>query len=125
MERLKELRNALNLTQAQFAERLNLSRNYIAQAEVGLKTLSDRTFKDICREFNVNPVWLLEGKEEMFVKVTPDEELMAYIAETIKLDEGDIRKKILRAMAKLDLEDWKKVNDLIDKIVETKEKGCD
>lgn len=63
-ERLKEFRKSIGMTQEKFASKIGLSRNFIAQIELGTKTPSPRTISDICREFHINPEWLLEGKGE-------------------------------------------------------------
>jgi len=65
-ERIKDLRkNYLKMTQCQFAERLRLKQNSIAQVEGGRNT-SDQTIQTICREFNVSERWLRTGDGDMF-----------------------------------------------------------
>lgn len=64
-ERIKNLRKSLNMTQEEFSKRIGLSRNFIAQVEIGTKTPSERTISDICREFEVNDEWLRNGTGEM------------------------------------------------------------
>lgn len=49
------------MTQAEFANRLTLSQNFIAQVESGKKNMSDRTISDICREFGYNEEWIRKG----------------------------------------------------------------
>lgn len=56
------------MTQADFAIRLNLTRAAICNYESGTRTLSDRTIADICREFNVNEIWLRTGEGDIFVQ---------------------------------------------------------
>ena len=65
-ENFKILRKSLRLTQREFAEKLNLSQNFIAQIESGSKIPSDRTIADICRVFSVNESWLRSGSGQMF-----------------------------------------------------------
>lgn len=65
-ERIKSLRTGLHLTQEQFADKLKLSRNYIAQIEIGTKSPSDRTISDICREYSIREEWLRTGEGEMY-----------------------------------------------------------
>ena len=65
-ERIKELRKALNLTQQEFADRLNIKRGAIANYEVGRNEPIDAVISLICREFNVNEEWLRNGSGEMF-----------------------------------------------------------
>ena len=61
-DRIKTIRKELGLTQTEFANRLSLSQNFIAQVESGKKNVSERTVSDICREFNVNEDWLRTGE---------------------------------------------------------------
>lgn len=65
-ERIKKLRKALDLTQAEFANRLGMKQNSIALIESGRKT-SDQTIRAICREFRVSEDWLRTGSGEMFL----------------------------------------------------------
>lgn len=65
-ERIKRIRNELGMTQSDFAEKLNLSQNFIWMIEKGSREPSDRTIADICREFKVNEIWLRTGDGEPF-----------------------------------------------------------
>lgn len=60
-KRIKEIRQTEGLTQAEFAEKINLSRNYVAMMEIGQREPSARTISDICRVFDVNEEWLRNG----------------------------------------------------------------
>lgn len=71
-ERLKKLRKALDLTQQEFADRLGVKRNTIAQYEIGRNEPIDAVIVSICREFNVSRKWLCDGVGEMFA---PDDDL--------------------------------------------------
>lgn len=66
-ERIKELRKALKLTQAAFADRIGIRQNSVALLEMGRNTPSDQTVTFICREFRVNEEWLRTGAGDMFV----------------------------------------------------------
>lgn len=72
-ERIKELRKALNLTQQQFADRIGIKRNTIANYEIGRNDPVETVLVMICREFNVNREWLLNGIGEMFAPESNDE----------------------------------------------------
>lgn len=71
-ERLKKLRKTLDLTQQEFADRLGVKRNTIAQYEIGRNEPIDAVIVSICREFNVSRKWLCDGVGEMFA---PDDDL--------------------------------------------------
>lgn len=64
-ERIRKIRKVLNLTQQEFANRIGMKRNSIAQIEIGRNT-SDQTIFSICREFNINEIWLKTGNGSMF-----------------------------------------------------------
>ena len=81
--RIKHIRSVNKLTQSQFADRLNLSRNFVAMIEIGQREPSDRTISDICREFGVDRVWLETGAGEPFVKVSREDELRAVFADVL------------------------------------------
>lgn len=66
--RISSIRKAIGFNQDAFAEKLGLTKNFISLIETGKRIPSDRTIKDICREFNVNEDWLRNGTGEMFVR---------------------------------------------------------
>lgn len=70
-ERIKEVRKSLKLTQREFADKLKLKQNSIAQVEGGRNT-SDQTIRMICQEFNISEEWLRTGEEPMFVPKEED-----------------------------------------------------
>lgn len=72
-ERLKELRKQIGLTQQQFADRIGIKRNTIANYEIGRNVPVDSIIVLICREFNVNENWLRNGTGEMFLPDAGDE----------------------------------------------------
>lgn len=78
--RIKTVRQKFGLTQAQFAERISLSQNYIALIETGKRDPSDRTISDICREFGVSLDWLKNGgdQKDMFGTSEQDEITRAF-----------------------------------------------
>lgn len=79
-ERLKKLRRRLELTQQEFADRIGVKRNTIANYETNRNVPIDAVISLICREFNVNEDWLRNGgsDENMFINLTEDEELAMY-----------------------------------------------
>lgn len=71
-ERLKQLRDELNLTTRAFGATINMSGGAITNMEKGTRNITERTIRDICREYNVNFDWLVHGVEPMFEDVTSD-----------------------------------------------------
>ena len=93
--RIKEVRQLSGLTQAQFADRLNISRNYIALMEIGDRVPSDRTIADICREFGISEHWLRTGEGEMQIQVSEDDELTQIFME-IGASDDELAKASIR-----------------------------
>lgn len=116
-ERIKNIRQALGKTQQEFADSIGLKRNTIATYEMGKSIPSDRTIADICREFGVSEEWLRTGQGEMFVQISPDEEL-DYILGQIGAGTDETIVRIIRAYWKLDEKEKAAVRKLIDNLAE-------
>jgi transcriptional regulator with XRE-family HTH domain len=65
-ERIVELRHALHMTQPVFAERICISKGYIASIELGNKKVNERIIRLISITFGVNEQWLKTGEGPMF-----------------------------------------------------------
>lgn len=65
-ERVLEIRKALSLTMDKFGEKLGVQKSAISKIEKDRVNLSDQMVKLICREYNVNYDWLMDGEGEMF-----------------------------------------------------------
>ena len=111
-ERIKKMRKALDLTQQEFADRIGMKRNSIAQVETGRNT-SDQTITSICREFNVSETWLRTGEGEMFIQQSKDDELEQVLSD-IAASDDELIKRIIRAYWKLDDKEKAAVKKLID-----------
>lgn len=116
-ERIKRIRKSLNMTQEEFSKKIELSRNFIAQVEIGTKTPSNRTISDICKIFDVNEEWLRNGTGEMFVQKTKDEQISEMLGEIQKAGEDTFKHRLVSALANLDEDGWNSLEKLIDSIV--------
>lgn len=65
-ERVKEVRKALGLTLDKFGVKIGMKKNSISQVENGHNALTEQTAISICREYNVNYDYLINGEGEMF-----------------------------------------------------------
>ena len=65
-ERIKQIRQTLNLTQGKFAERIAISIGYLSGIELGDKTVNDRIILLVSWEFGVNEHWLRTGEGAMY-----------------------------------------------------------
>lgn len=69
-ERVKFVRNELNLTQKEFGEKITVAQTYLSQIEKGDRNVTAKILKIICSEFNVNEEWLNSGTGEIFVETS-------------------------------------------------------
>ena len=124
-ERIKKLRQALNLSQDEFGKRLGVTRGAITNIELN-KVEPKPLFVDlICREFNASENWIRTGEGEMFVEKTESEELAAFFGDLLK-DEPDFRHRLIAAMSRLTLDEWKVLEKLAKETVEgIKKEGSD
>lgn len=71
-ERLRYLREQLNLTTRAFGATISMSGGAITNMEKGTRNITERTIRDVCREYNVNPDWLINGTEPIFNDITSE-----------------------------------------------------
>lgn len=115
--RIKQIRNTAGLSQSDFAQKLNLSRNYIGLIEIGQREPSERTINDICRVFGVNPIWLRTGVGEPFTPLSRSEELAAIFA-TVQVSD-DAKSRLIKAMARMPDDAFPALLDFIRKLATT------
>lgn len=120
-ERIKRLRKALNLTQQEFSDKINVGRGTLANYEVGRNEPIDAVISLICQKFNVSETWLRTGEGEMFIPQTRNDEISAFMGDILR-DKPDFRQKFISVLARMTPEEWaileKKVLELADEIKE-------
>lgn len=102
-ERIKEIRmhadNGNKLTLEKFGNRISLTNQAISAMESGRANPSNATIDLICREFNVNKEWLVDGVGEPYhLPLDEDAELFA---EVVKLGEGRATVESIKAVLKM------------------------
>lgn len=117
-DRIKEVRKALGLSQAEFGSRVGVKGNTVGNYEIGLRTPSDAVIFSICREFKVSETWLRTGQGEMFIQMDEDQEL-DYILGQISASADDTIKRIIRAYWRLDDAEKAAVRKLIDGLLDS------
>ena len=115
-ERLKKLRKELDMTQQEFADRIGIKRNSLANYETGRNTQIDAIIVSICREFNVNENWLRTGEGEMFVEMSYDDEIAQFVGQVMGEEDDSFKKRLISGLAALDDNGWKVLEDFLDSI---------
>lgn len=105
-ERLKTLRKSLDLTQAQFAERVGVKPNTISQYESGRNNPTDAVLALICREYGVNEVWLRTGIGPMLVPRTRRDDLFDFARRILGGELSDLEAAVVTVLAVTTEEEW-------------------
>lgn len=105
------------LTKTAFSDRLNVSQAFISQLCSGVKTPSDRTIADICREFHISELWLRTGEGEPKPTLSRDEELAAFFGDVLA-DQSDFKRRLLIVLSKLSVEEWALIEKMARRLVE-------
>ncbi len=124
-KRVEEVRKAYNLSMEKFGSRIGITRSSVNSIEKGVNNPSEQTIKLICKEFNIDYLWLTEGiGDDMFTEIP--ETLLDNIALEYKLT--DEYKAILKAFLEVPDENKPIIQNFflsIAKNVETKDKKKD
>ena len=117
-DRLKALRKAKGLTQIEFADALGVSRSNIASYETGKNELSGAVISLICKTFSVSEVWLRTGEGNMFSENAREEEIAAFMGDTLAAEPEDFKKRFVSMLASLNLEEWKLLEKIAKELAE-------
>lgn len=82
-QRLKAIRKALHLKQAEFGSRIGLSQPTIGQYEKETRPITERVISQLIAEYNINEEYLRHGTGEMFVSHRAD--IVAELAAKLQL----------------------------------------
>lgn len=114
-ERVKSVRKKKELTLEKFGERLGVTKTAISYVESNKRNLTEQMLKSICREFNVNEVWLRTGEggdDNMFTKVSEDDRFSLNLGKLSQSD-NEFAKNMLNAIAETDSEKLKIIEDFM------------
>ena len=122
-ERLKEIRKARGLTQKEFAARIGIKQNTIAQYEIGRNEPIDAVVSLICREYGVNEVWLRTGVGEMFRPRTREDDIAAFFGQVLGGRCTDFQRRMVSVLSRLSAAEWELLERKIKELAED-EKGA-
>lgn len=114
-ERIREVRKALGLTLEKFGEKIGMKKNSVRQLENGKNSVTEQVVKAICREYNVDYMWLTTGDGEMFIDT--DDDFIERI-DRIMAGEDEARKSLFKFMLELSDEDIAALDRLMKKAIE-------
>ena len=104
-ERVKKVRKSLNLTLEKFGEKVGVTKQTVSRIENGVNNLTEQMIKSICREFNVDYIWLTTGEGEMFIEFDREEQLMIW-ANSALGDKENFKSHFIDVLMRLSEEEW-------------------
>lgn len=112
-ERIKYIRNDLNLTQDAFGEPLGVSRDVVNNLERGRVHNKEHMLRLICKTYGINYFWLTEGKGDPYIG--PPDILVDEAIKKYNLDEDD--REIIERYVKMDPEQRKLFKEIVRSII--------
>ena len=121
-ERIREVRKTLGLTLEKFGEKIGMKKNSVSQLENGKNSVTEQVVKAICREYNVDYMWLTTGDGEMFIDT--DDDFIERI-DRIMVGEDEARKNLFKFMLELSDDDIAALDRLMKKAIEFTQNNSD
>lgn len=120
--RIQQIRKTAKMTQDEFAEKIGVSKNFVWMMEKGERVPSDRTVKDICREFKVNYEWLTEGTGDMFIQNKRKSEIADFVGSVLNGEADSFKVRLVEILANLNESEWETLQKLANALADKEEK---
>lgn len=117
-ERIATIISSVGITKSKFAERIKVSQAFVSQICSGARIPGDRTISDICREFGIREQWLRTGEGNMFIPISRDAEIAAFMGDVMHGETSDFRRRLLAVLSKLDTSEWELLEQMALKLAE-------
>lgn len=116
-ERIREIRKSLDMTLEKFGEKVGVTRASMSNVENGNRGVTEQMRKSICREFNIDYIWLTTGEGEMFAN--SDDDYNERI-DRIMAGENEVRKNMIKALVNASDEDIEAFDNLVNYYLQAK-----
>ena len=123
-ERLKHLRNELDMTLEKFGERLGVGKAAISAIETGKNNLTNQMINSICNiSWNgryVNPEWLRNGEDndKMFLPTNRNLDIARLTKQLLDEESDSFKNRLISMLSNLSEEEWEflenKAKELVD-----------
>jgi transcriptional regulator with XRE-family HTH domain len=115
-KRIKLIREEKELTQDEFGKKIGSARNTIANYENGNRNPSNAVITSICREFNVNEIWLRTGEGEMFLPMDRETELARLTVDLFTEESTSFKNRFVSLLARMSDEEWTLLENMVEKL---------
>ncbi len=99
-ERFREAREALNLSQEDFAQKAHRTRSELKNIEYGKTVPKDPVIWSVCEAHGINELWLRTGEGEMFSATAEEDAITAVLSSAIGHADTE-QQRFIRAVAKI------------------------
>ena len=110
-ERIKEVRKAASMNQADFGKAIGVGLSAVSAIEIGKNNPSEQTIRAICQEFGIRRGWLEHGEGPMKREPADDDELI----DEVLAGEDEFIKAVIRGIARTP-GGWEKMRDVFNAI---------
>ena len=127
-ERIAKLRGALGMTLEQFCAALGVQKSAISKIEHGERMVTEQMINSMLKTIwpggrRVSEAWLRSGSGEMFVDLSPEEEMIRCVSAVQAGGPSQMQLRFIRAVAKLPPDKWKIIEDLMLEMVRGEDDG--
>jgi DNA-binding XRE family transcriptional regulator len=120
-QRMKMVRGALGMTQANFAESADIGLGVIKNIDSNRTEPNDHFYNVLCARYNINRTWLETGEGEMFVEMSRAEKIGRFVADVLEDEPDSFRRKLIDILIELDADGWQKLKEAADVLSGLKE----
>ena len=104
-QRMKMVREALGMSQANFAESADIGLGVIKNIDSNRTEPNDHFYNILCARYNINREWLETGDGSMFREKSRDEEIAEWAASLGDVG-NEFKRRFVYALTKLNEDGW-------------------
>ena len=114
--RIRKVFSESNKSQTEISKMIGKTPQYIWRI-LNIDTLSpsESVIRDICREFNVNEIWLRTGVGDMFAEMSKKEKVAKIVGKSLREDDEFVQ-NVFIALGELTPDEWNVIKKFVDKI---------
>lgn len=120
--RVKQVREALGLSQAEFSKKVRLGLGTIKNIEGDRIKPNPRYFDQIAEACGASIIWLETGEGEMFRRMTRREKIANFVSEALADESDDFKSQLILVLAALSDDGWKKLKVAANELRKAEEK---
>lgn len=110
-QRMKMVREALGMSQANFAESADIGLGVIKNIDSNRTEPNDHFYNVLCARYNINRTWLETGEGEMFVEMSRAEKIGRFVADVLADKPESFRHWLVGVLIDLDDDGWQLLED--------------